>query len=110
MDTISWDAFTNVDLRAGTITKAEVFAEANIPAFKLWIDLGEDLGLKKSSAQIKNYPLEDLVGKQVLCVVNLAPKQVANFMSEVLVTGFVLEHETILATSNSIVPNGTRLS
>ncbi len=108
--TITWNDFERVDLRAGTITKAEVFPEARQLAYKLWIDFGPELGIKKSSAQVTNYTLEDLPGKQVLCVVNFEPKQVANFMSEVLVTGFVLPDQTSLCVSDSKVPNGSRLS
>jgi len=110
METLTWDDFAKVDLRAGTITRAEVFTQAKRPAYKLWIDLGPELGIKKSSAQITNYQLKDLPGKQVLCVVNFEPKQVANFMSEVLVTGFVLTEKTTLCVSDQTVPNGTRLS
>lgn len=110
METISWNDFKKVDIRVGTITKAEIFAEAKSQALKLWIDFGSELGEKKSSAQITNYTIEELVGLQVLCVVNFQPKQVANFMSEVLVTGFVLPDKTTLAIPEHQVPNGTPLS
>ena len=107
---ITWQDFENAGIRAGTIVRAEDFPEAKVPAYKLWIDLGE-LGIKKSSAQItKLYKKEELAGKQVLCVTNFAPKQVANFLSEVLVTGFVLgDGEVALAQPDRRVSNGIKL-
>jgi tRNA-binding protein len=107
---ISWNDFEKVELRAGTIVRSEQFPEAKKPAYKLWIDLGE-LGVKQSSAQVTvYYTAEELVGKQVLCVTNFAPKQIANFVSEVLTTGFVLsDGSVVLVHPERKVPNGTRL-
>jgi len=112
MDLITWQDFEKTDLRAGTIIRVEDFPKARKPAFKLWIDLGEELGVKQSSAQITRlYTKEELTGKQVLCVVNFPVKQIADFRSEVLITGFILpDGEVILAVSDKVVPNGTRLA
>jgi len=109
---IAWQDFEKIDLRIGTIVKAEDFSQAKKPAYKLWVDLGKDFGVKRSSAQItKLYKKEDLVGKQVLCVINFPPKQVADFISEILVTGFVLDSkEIVLAVPERKVPDGVRLA
>ncbi len=101
-----------VGLRVGTVVRAEAFPEARKPAFKLWIDLGPELGLKKSSAQLTAlYQPETLVGKQVLCVTHFPPRQVGPFLSEVLTTGFYrAPGEVVLAVPDQPVPNGTRLA
>jgi len=111
METISWSEFEKVQLRVGTIISAEDFPEAKKSAYKLTIDFGKEIGVKKSSAQITAlYKKEELIGRQVICVINFPPKQVANFVSECLVTGFVLENdEVVLASIERKVPNGAKL-
>ena len=108
---VSWQDFENIGLRVGTIIRAEDFPKAMKPAYKLWIDMGE-LGLKQSSAQLTAlYDKEELVGKQVICVTNFPPKQVADFISEVLTTGFVLPNgSVVLAQPEKKVPNGSKLA
>jgi tRNA-binding protein len=107
---ITWADFEKVELKVGTIKEVEDFPEARKPAYKLLIDLGE-LGLKRSSVQItKLYTKEELVGKQVLCVTNFPKKQIGNFMSEVLTTGFPDENgDIVLAQPEREIPNGAKL-
>ena len=111
MPTISWADFEQVDLRVGTIVEARAFPAARRPAYQLLIDFGPEIGLKKSSAQITHhYALAELPGRQVLAVVNFPPKQISNFLSEVLVTGFTdAEGHIILAAVAAPLPNGSRL-
>lgn len=109
---ITFDDFMNLELRVGTITHVEPFPEAHKPAYKLTIDFGSEVGVKRSSARITDhYQPEELIGRQIMCVTNFPPKQIGPFMSEVLVTGFDLSDGTIaLAAADRPVPNGTRLS
>lgn len=108
---ISWSEFERVDIRVGTVTAVEEFPEARRPAFKLWIDFGPEIGVRKSSAQITvRYDRQQLVGRQVLAVVNLPRKQVGRFMSEVLVMGLAdVDGAIVLAQPDQPVPNGARL-
>ena len=108
--TISYQDFEKVELRVGTITEVHDFPEARKPSYKLKIDLGKDIGIKQSSAQITQaYTKEELVGKQVVCVVNLGEKKIGPFLSEVLTTGFDSEKGVILTTVDKQVSNGQKL-
>lgn len=110
MEQITWKDFERVELRAGTIVGVDDFPEARKPAYKLTIDFGE-LGVKRSSAQVKDlYSKEELMGKQILGVVNFPPKRIATFSSEVLTTGFYLPSgEVVLLHPERKVPNGAKL-
>lgn len=110
-DAITFDDFLKVDIRIGTIVVAEAFPEARKPAFKLKIDFGPAIGVKKSSAQIVDrYALDDLVGRQVAAVVNFPPRQIGKFLSEVLTLGFADESGAVILFAPDVpVPNGSRL-
>jgi tRNA-binding protein len=111
MKPISWQDFEKVELRAGTINRVEDFPEAKVAAYQIWADFG-DFGVMKSSAQItKLYSKSDLIGRQIIGVINFPPKQIGTFMSEFLVTGFALDKgEVVLAEPQRQVPNGTKLA
>jgi len=112
MTPLTWEQFEAVDLRAGTIVAAEEFAEARVPAYKLTIDFGPEIGVKRSSAQITDlYRAADLVGRQVVAVVNFPPKQIGPLRSEVLVTGFRRPDGAVaLAVPDKEVPDGVKLA
>jgi tRNA-binding protein len=109
--TITYDDFAKVDIRVGRITRAEPFPEARKPAYKLWIDFGPEIGEKKSSAQItKHYTIEELVGRQVLAVVNFPPRQIGPVRSEVLTLGVPDENgEVVLLAPGQDVPLGGQM-
>jgi tRNA-binding protein len=107
---IDYEDFERVEMRVGCVVRAEPFPKARKPAYKLWIDFGEPLGVKKSSAQVTAYYApEALVGRQVVAVTNFPPRQVADFMSEVLVLGVPLEGEVVLLGPERDVPPGGRV-
>lgn len=111
MAEISFEDFLKVDIRTGEVIRAEPFPEARKPAIKLWVDFGEELGVKKSSAQITaHYTPEGLVGRTVMAVVNFPPRQIGPFMSEILVLGFEdADGAIVLAAPDHAVPKGSRL-
>lgn len=112
MSEISWDDFASVELRIGTIIEVVEFSEARKPAWKLTVDYGDEVGVRRASAQITDlYNRQDLVGKQIVGVVNLPAKQIGPFMSECLVSGFVqADGSVVLAVPDKPVANGLRLS
>ena len=110
-DNISFDDFLRVDIRLGTVVDAKPFPEARKPALKLWIDFGEEIGIKKTSAQITiHYQPDQLIGRQVAAVVNFPPRQIGPFMSEVLTLGFPDDKgEVVLLKADQTLQNGARL-
>jgi len=112
MEEIDWDDFAKVELRVGTIVEVHDFPEARKPAWKLVVDFGPEIGLKKSSAQITDlYGKDELVGKQVVGVVNFPPKQIGPVRSECLVTGFIRDDgAVVLAVPDKPVSNGLKLA
>ena len=110
MNMATFDDFMKLDIRVGTIGEAQVFQKARRPAYQLRVDFGEELGVKKSSAQITDhYTPEELIGRQVLAVVNFPPRQIADFMSEVLVLGTYSEGGVVLIAPDRLVKNGDKL-
>ena len=112
MKTISWEDFEKVELRVGTIVDVQDFPEARKPSYIVKVDFGGDIGIKKCSAQITRlYTKESLIGKQIIGVLNFAPKQIGPIRSEFLLTGFVLDSgEVVLAVPDEAVPNGLKLA
>ena len=111
MNTISWSEFQKIEIRVGTIIEVNDFPEAVKPAYQLKINLGDEVGTKQSSAQITDlYDKKDLVGRQVMVVVNLGPKKIGSFTSECLVTGFYKkDNKVVLAAPDKKVPDGSLL-
>lgn len=108
---IDFGDFQRIEIRVGTIVDVQAFPEARRAAFKLWVDFGDEIGVRKTSAQVtQNYVVEDLLERQVAAVINFAPKQIGKFMSEILVLGFP-DHdgEVVLVAPEKPVPNGGRL-
>ncbi|NKI26250.1 tRNA-binding protein [Arenibacter sp. 6A1] len=110
-DTIAWPDFAKVDMRVGAIIEVKDFPEARKPAYQLVIDFGPEIGVRKSSAQITDrYSKEELVGRQIVAVINFPKKQIANFMSECLVLGAVEGQDVVLLEPGAQVPNGLKVS
>lgn len=111
MSDLDFDTFLQVDVRVGTVTRAEPFPEARRPALKMWIDFGTEIGLRKTSAQVTaHYMPEGLIGRQVVAVVNFPPRQIGPFMSEVLVLGVPDEKgEVVLLSPDQNTPDGGRM-
>ncbi|MDD2435685.1 MAG: tRNA-binding protein [Bacilli bacterium] len=104
------DNFMALDIRVGEVKEAVFFEKANKPAYKLLVDFGDEIGIKKSSAQITDcYKIEDLIGRQVLGVVNFPPRQIADYISEVLILGVYTKEGVILITPDQSVPLGSKL-
>lgn len=111
MNFISWDDFEKIDIRVGQIQRVETFEAAHKPAYKLWIDFGPGMGIKPSSAQITaHYEANDLIGKQIIAIINFPPKQIANFFSECLVLGVYDEkNEVVLLTPDKPLLPGLKI-
>ncbi|GMN09497.1 tRNA-binding protein [Croceitalea sp. MTPC9] len=110
-ETIQWSDFSKIDMRVGTIIQVDDFPKARKPAYQVKIDFGLGMGVKKSSAQItKRYAKEDLLGKQIVAVVNFPKKQIADFMSECLILGAVEDDDVILLQPSFDIPNGLKIS
>ena len=109
--TLSFDEFLAVDIRAGRVIDAQPYPEARKPAIKLWVDFGEEIGVRKSSAQItENYDIDGLIGRQVMAVVNFPPRQIGKFMSEILVLGVPdADGQVVLLSPDKDVPLGARM-
>lgn len=106
----TFEDFQKLDIRVGEIIRVESFEKARKPAYKLWVDFGDEIGIKKSSAQITEcYKMEDLIGRQVLGVVNLPPKQIADFISEVLILGTYSKQGVVLVQPEQPVEKGDKL-
>ena len=110
METINWSEFEKVDIRAWTIVDVQDFPEIKNPSYKIWVDFGKQLWIKKTSAQVtKLYSKEELLGRQILGVVNFPPKQIGKFMSEFLITGVYTDEGVVLSSLERKVENGLKL-